>query len=227
VLLTSFRQVAYNIFSDDDFADFQAAPVQPALTTGNNAPTTGTTGKPTLMEMLNSTPARPPVNQTGSLFGQVQPTPFGMNMTGGTGTMGGMHRPSQSLSSSSQFSTPMMPQTQVQPPNLFGGAAPMKPTSSTTLNRTNTLPSTQIKSTAGSSANFDDLWSMSLGPAATKPTGAAGNTGAGKSIKDLEREKAMSGLWGGQKPAGGAGAGAGAFGSFGNSTSGGDDDLLL
>jgi epsin len=213
-----------NLFSDDDFADFQAAPVQPvvqpALTTGNNVPTVGV--KPTLREMLNTTPAKPPVNQAGSLFGQVQPAAFGTNMAGGIG-MGGMHRPSQSFSSSSQLSTPMMPSTQVQPPNLFGGAAPTKPTSSTMLNRTNTLPSTQTKPTPGSSANFDDLWSMSLGAAVTKPSGTTVSTGAGKSIKDLEKEKAMSGLWGGQKPAGGAGA----FGSFGNSNSGGGDDLLL
>lgn len=146
-----------------------------------------------------------------------------MNMAGGMG-MGGMHRSSQSLSSSSQFSSPMAPQIQAQPPNLFGGVAPMKPAS---LNRNNTIASTQTKSTTGSSANFGDLWSISLGASSGKPSGTTPNTGAGKSIKDLEREKAMSGLWGGQKPAGGSGAGAGAFGSFGNSTSGGSDDLLL
>jgi epsin len=68
---------------------------------------------------------------------------------------------------------------------------------------------------------------MSLGSGSAKPFGTASNTVAGKSIKDLEREKAMTGLWGGQKPAGGAVAGADAFGSFGNTTSGGSDDLLL
>ena len=213
-----------NLFSDDDFADFQAAPVQaapvqPVMTASNNAPTTGV--KPTLREMLNSKPTQPPVNQTGSLFSQVQPTTYGMNMAGGAG-IGGIHRSSQSISSSPQFSSPIIPQTQVQ-----GGVAPMKPASSTPSNRLNAIPNPQTKSTAGSSANFDDLWSMSLGPGSTKPSGVTTNTSAGKSIKDLEREKAMSGLWGGQKPAGGAGAGAGTFGTFGSSTSGGGDDLLL
>ena len=104
----------------------------------------------------------------------------------------------------------------------------MNPTPSTMLNRVNTTSTTQTRTT-GSSANFDDLWSMSLGPTSMKPAGASANTSAGKSIKDLEREKAMSGLWGGQKPAGGAAAGAGAFGSFasGNSTASAGDDLLL
>ena len=82
---------------------------------------------------------------------------------------------------------------------------------------------------------------MSLGGSGSKPAGGAGT---GKSIKDLEREKAMAGLWGGgtgpgQKPSGMGvamgGAGAGTFGSFGNmgsTTAGsggasGGDDLLL
>jgi epsin len=215
---------AYDLFSDDDFADFQAAPVQPAMTTSNNTPTTG--AKPTLMEMLSSTTARPPVNQAGSMFGKLQPTAVGMNMTGGAG-MGGMHRTSQSLSLSSQFSSPTTPQPQVQTPTLFGGTALMNPTSSGSSNRASITPSTQTKPAAGSNANFDDLWSMSFGSGSAKPSGTASNAVAGKSIKDLEKEKAMTGLWGGQKPTGGAGAGGSTFGSFGNTTSGGGDDLLL
>lgn len=85
--------------------------------------------------------------------------------------------------------------------------------------------------TPAKSANFDDLWSLSLGgPTAAKPSGAAG---AGKSIKDLEKEKAMAGLWGGQqRPAGGIPPQAAAFAVFGNgapasSSAGGADDLLL
>lgn len=78
---------------------------------------------------------------------------------------------------------------------------------------------------------------MSLGSAAaSKPA-----TG-GKSMKDLEKEKAQAGIWGaGQKPAGapvGAAMGSG-FGNFGggsfgtsgtggaSSSAGGGDDLLL
>jgi epsin len=95
------------------------------------------------------------------------------------------------------------------------------------------------------SSNFDDLWSMSLGSSTgNKP--AAGGTGANKSIKDLEKEKAQAGIWGSgqqsqqQKPGGGAMGATGAFGQFGSgsfvgsgaatsssASAGGGDDLLL
>lgn len=184
------------------------------------------------MTMLASSPTPATTNQPGFGFGQVQqPAAYGMNAGGSMGMgMGGMHRPTQSMSAQPPQYASMM---QSQPQNLFGG--PMKPTSPTNssfspVTRQGTAsPSTQAKAAApAASANFDDLWSLSLGTGATKPaTGAAGS--AGKSIKDLEKEKAMAGLWGGQKPSGGsnAGAGAGGFGSFGNSTSSGGDDLLL
>ena len=81
------------------------------------------------------------------------------------------------------------------------------------------------------SSNFDDLWSMSLGPSATtKPA-----TG-GKTMNDLTKEKAEAGIWGGaQKPtlapmgsAMGGGSGFGNFGgSFTRANPGSDDDLLL
>lgn len=86
----------------------------------------------------------------------------------------------------------------------------------------------------GSGGAFGDLWSMSLGAEASPRLGG----GTGKSIKDLEKEKAMAGLWGNQKPAGartgtsGVKAPTNAFGSMGGgggalSSGGGDDDLLL
>jgi epsin len=182
------------------------------------------------MDMLGSSPAPAPTNQPAFGFGQVQqPAAYGMGMG-----MGGMHRPTQSISAQPPQYASMM---QSQPQSLFGG--PMKPTSpinssfSPSTRHGTASPSTQAKAAApAASANFDDLWSLSLGGGTAKPVGGA--SGAGKSIKDLEKEKAMAGLWGGQKPGGGsnagagAGAGAGGFGSFGNSTlSGGGDDLLL
>lgn len=184
------------------------------------------------MDILNSSPARPAVPQTG--FGQVQqPSAFGgLNMSG-MGGMGGIgapiHRSTPSMSSQPpQYSTPLQPQ------NFFGsGATPLSPTNASFTSastRPGTTPVAQTKSTPVASANFDDLWSLSLGTGATKSPSA--NSGTGKSIKDLEREKAMAGLWGGQKPTGGLnsgtgpGANANAFGSFGNSSSGGDDLLL-
>ncbi|KDR82557.1 hypothetical protein GALMADRAFT_237930 [Galerina marginata CBS 339.88] len=215
---------------DDEFADFQAAPVQAAPAPTTSAP------RASLMDMLNATPAQPPVN-TGFVQAQQQPVGFGMGMGMGAGRgigmgtgmgtgMGG-HRQAPSLSSPGQFAAPMVPQT-TQQQNLFGGGAPMRPTSSLSPSTNSPMTTSGAKPTA--SANFDDLWSLSLGgPTAAKP----GASGTGKSIKDLEKEKAMAGLWGGQqqsgRPAGGVPPPA--FGSFGNgappSSSGGADDLLL
>jgi epsin len=90
------------------------------------------------------------------------------------------------------------------------------------------------------SSNFDDLWSMSLGSSASKP---ATGGGGGKSIKDLEKEKAQAGIWGsGQNGGVASSGGMGGFGNFGGSSfggssgsggavssgsTGGGDDLLL
>ena len=67
-------------------------------------------------------------------------------------------------------------------PGLASG--PAKPTS--------TPPTPAKKAT---SANFDDLWNLSLG---TTPTTNKSNTNTGpaKSMKDLEKEKAAAGIWG-------------------------------
>jgi len=178
------------------------------------------------MEMLNAVPAQPTVNT-----GLYQPQPQQQTMGYGMG-MGMGHRQAPSLSApTSQFSSPIIPQTTIQPQqNLFGGVAPMRPTSSFS-----SKPAASAKpptaAAPAKSANFDDLWSLSLGgQTAAKPAGGAG---AGKSIKDLEKEKAMAGLWGGQqKAAGGVPPQAAPFGLFGNgapasSSTGGTDDLLL
>jgi epsin len=84
--------------------------------------------------------------------------------------------------------------------------------------------------TKSSGGGFDDLWGMSLGSAvANKPVGSSG----GKSIRDLEKEKAQAGIWGvqNQRP-----SMAGGFESFaksaglnvgGGGAPAGADDLLL
>lgn len=210
---------------DDDFADFQAAPVQAAP-----APSAPAAKKQTLLEMLGSSQSHAPVN-TG--FGQPiqaqqqQPVGYGMGMGMGTGAAG--HRQTSSLSSQpGQFGAPLVPQ---QPQSPFGGMAPMRPMSSVPVNTTGGAP-TPAKSSGG--GNFDDLWSLSLGPATSKPSGTG--TAGVKSIKDLEKEKAMAGLWGGQQQQHGRPGGAvqpqPTFGAFGNgappsSSAGGADDLLL
>ena len=236
---------------DDDFSDFQAAPVQPSIT-GNTTGTLATPAKPNLLEMLNSTPpsSRTAVPQPG--FGQVQQQPVAFNSfsmgAGGMGVGAGLHRSSQSISSPPQYMSPVQSQT------LFGGgggapAAPFMamgatPLSSTPAARPVGTPITMNvtggglgapakAASTGSGGAFDDLWSMSLGAgASSRPAGSTG-----KSIKDLEKEKAMAGLWGNQKPVGagilGAKAPTNAFGSMGgggtlsSSGGGGDDNLLL
>ncbi|KAJ8481753.1 hypothetical protein ONZ45_g15196 [Pleurotus djamor] len=204
---------------DDDFADFQAAPVSPSAS--STVATPSVAPKPNLMDMLSQGPTRSNTLPTPAV--QAQPAYGGMGMNAGMGGVG--HRPSMSGS----FSSPMQPMQAAQQ-SIFGGAA-MKPTVSAVPPRTTMTPSsaamtpTSTTSSKGGS-NFDDLWSMSLGSSASKP---ATGTGQGKSIKDLEREKAMAGLWGaGGKPP--AGAGASSFGNFGNgapASSNNGDDLLL
>jgi epsin len=97
--------------------------------------------------------------------------------------------------------------------NLFG-AAPLKPVS-VPLNPAAAAPPRNTSQGTGTSvtkpsANFDDLWSMSLGSSTARPASAGAG---GKSIKDLEKEKALAGLWG--KTGSQANMNAGAFGSFG------------
>jgi epsin len=45
------------------------------------------------------------------------------------------------------------------------------------------------------SANFDDLWNLSLGGTSTTSKSST-NTAPAKSMKDLEKEKASAGIWG-------------------------------
>ncbi|RDB14631.1 hypothetical protein Hypma_016305 [Hypsizygus marmoreus] len=203
---------------DDDFADFQAAPIQTTATPGAN---TMTTVKPNLMDMLGHKSSQSAVAQTGFVQTQ-QPATGGLNLGGG------LHRSTPSISSQlPKYSSPMQPQ------NFFGGGGTLAPTTTSfaPAPRSTAAPAPSAQ-TKPASATFDDLWSMSLGTNTSKPTGGA-NNGTSKSIKDLEKEKAMAGLWGSQKRAGsapiapGAGTGTNAFGSFGSPSSGGGDDLLL
>lgn len=197
-----------NQIIDDDFDDFKSAP----------SPTTSPPpmmAKPvqavSLMDMLNSTPAAP-----------VAPTPFASTMGMG---MGMAQAPPRTNMTSAP---PMMYAQQPMAPNYMAGggmgmfnAAPAAPSSVVRATSSGSAPK------PASSANFDDLWSMSFG-APAKPAATNTNSAAGKSIKDLEREKAQAGIWGGgAKPPGVAPAPAqGGFGNFG-SMSGGGDDLLL
>ncbi|KAF8817054.1 ENTH-domain-containing protein [Phlegmacium glaucopus] len=227
---------------DDDFADFQAAPVQAMpVSAAIPQPATGAK-KPNLMDMLNTTSVQTPAN-IGYGQPQQQPVGYGMGVGGnvgmgggGMGMMGmniGGHRQTPSLSSNpSQYSSPIQIQPQLQPqqPNLFGGSSvPMRPMtiggSQTPMSNSSAKP--PAAATQAKSANFDDLWSMSLGGGGGAKPGA---TTASKSIKDLEKEKATAGIWGGQQKPVVGGPAPTAFGVFGNAappSSSGGDDLLL
>lgn len=222
---------------DDEFDDFQVAPVQTNLT-GGHAPVAAAPAPATQRTNL------------GGMFNtqqsQFQNPAFGMGMGGGMmggamaptmAAMGG-HRQAPSLSTPG-FGSPMTPQQPSQ--NLFGGAAPMRPTQMGMAAPSYSSPGAMMSgggakpaaAAPAKSANFDDLWNLSLGSTGAKPS-TGGASVAGKSIKDLEKEKAMAGLWGnqGQRPAGGIPQPA-AFGAFGNaappssSSGGGVDDLLF
>ena len=229
------------LLSDDDFTDFQAAPVQAPATSVAAAPqpTLPTTGgkKPNLMDMLNTTSVQTPV-QVG--YGQPQqPAGYGgMGMSMGGGSMG------MGMGSMNQFSSSPMPaQLQPQQSNLFGsGSAPMRPSTTIMGGSQSSMSNSSVKPSAAAtqtkSANFDDLWSMSLGGGGGGGSGGglsssvkSGTTTAGKSIKDLEKEKAQAGIWGAQQKSnvGGVPVPAAFGGGFGNAAppSSGGDDLLL
>ncbi|KAG2009809.1 hypothetical protein CC2G_012697 [Coprinopsis cinerea AmutBmut pab1-1] len=210
---------------DDDFSDFQPAPVahaaQPAAPAP--APAAAAAAKPNLMDLLSQPQARPASTPLAQPAVQAQPPPgFGQPLGG--------HRPTPSLSAQpSQFAAPI---GQVQSQPLFGGV-PLAPTTnaSSPAARPGSTPAA-APSKPASSANFDDLWSLSLG-SASKSSSSSG--APAKSIQDLQKEKAMAGIWGGgsaTKPAGAAQQPA--FPAFGGSSttnntssSGGADDLLL
>jgi len=172
------------------------------------------------MDMIGSTPVHANSGFTA---------PQGRSTMGMTAGLSG-HRPQLSLSSTPQY-TPIS--SQPQPPMyLFGNTAtPLRPTpmamgsvmsapSASVKPNTNNLPTAPpVKN----SSNFDDLWSLSLGSSSAATPAA----GAGKSIKDLEKEKATNGLWGaGPKKASNTSTPA-AFGTFNAAPPGGVDDLLL
>ncbi|KAJ7776785.1 hypothetical protein DFH07DRAFT_30109 [Mycena maculata] len=238
----------FNVLDDDEFDDFQAAPVQPGA--GVAAPSGGANSG--LFGVLNATPAPAPAPAPLPMFGQQPARPMSMGMGMGTPMAGGMgtpmggamgrgmgmgaqqpgHRYGGSISSA-----PLQPQTpnytgmQPMAPN-YSGMAPMAPAQPKAASPTS-------PASKPAQASFDDLWSMSLGSGSTsKPAtpggGAGAAAGGGKSIKDLEKEKAMAGLWGSggggaQKPAamGSGMMGMGNMGGMGtSSSSSGIDDLL-
>ncbi|KAG8214667.1 hypothetical protein J3R82DRAFT_9745, partial [Butyriboletus roseoflavus] len=220
-------------FDEDEFADFQAAPPP-------TSPASPPATRPTLMEMLNSSPPtnRPPasiVNPT--LASQAQrttsPPAFNAPALNPLPSVTNNKRQSQSLGATI---SPTPTQN-----TLWSSSQPLSPTMSTftPVTRTSTAapnkaptsgpaPPTSAKGLSG----FEDLWSMSLGTPSSSGTTVKSAT-VGRSIKDLEKERAQAGIWASsQKPGAATSFGIGnTFGNFGpakaGETTGGGDDLLL
>ncbi|KAG8685362.1 Epsin-3, clathrin recruitment and traffic between the Golgi and endosome [Ceratobasidium sp. 394] len=170
--------------------------------------------------MLGSAPA-PATNSTftpapaAPMFGA--PSTFGNAQSPSTMSFG-----SQPLSPTTMGGAPARPPMQPtmsasSGPNYFASAPVMSPTATGTGSQIRS-PGATNGGAAKSSGNFDDLWSMSLGSSSTASAKPATGASAGKSIKDLEKEKAQATIWGsgGKPPASGGG-----FGAFSGSTGGG------
>ncbi len=143
---------------------------------------------------------------------------------------------SASTSSFSSLSTPPMQPTTAQSPRTNYPSATLPSFNIMSLtNSSPTPPSTQIGSTAApapapakASSNFDDLWSMSFGGNSSSKPMTGDSSATGKSIKDLEKEKASASMWGSSASAKvGLGSGAAPRPATSSPLSGGVDDLLL
>ena len=197
----------------DDFDDFQQAPnLQPTAPTAVTPAISSNAGLFNLVGSTNSADgtaaSRPPQNQMSPLSSPIRATP----------TSNGPNY--------SSMISPALP----KPSN------PTRPTYNSTPSTLGVTP--QPKPAAAST--FDDLWQTSLtsiGGQAKANSGSNGmsslvNAGrSGKTIKDLEKEKAMSSLWGtgvsgmanknGQTPMQGQ-----TMSTLGGEGGGGDDLLL-
>jgi len=124
-------------------------------------------------------------------------------------------------------SAPSPSTTAARPPMGYGMGSGMVPSPAPTFApmkpATPTSPAPAVPGKATSGGGFDDLWTMSLG--GSKPSTPAASSTTGKTIQDLQREKASQAFWGAgtrtHKP-GSASIGAGQF-----AAPSGADDLLL
>ncbi len=177
------------------------------------------------MDLLASTAPAPSAPRSVQ---SVQPQAFGTLNTALAAASSQQLRPS---------STPATAPAYAGMPVMNPISARSTVTSPVTTTTTSSAAVSATTKTGSAGGGFDDLWSMSVGSStAGKPAGSAA---AGKSIRDLEKEKAQAGIWGAQSrmrpqvPASSPAATSG-FGSFvkpmapssgGESAAG--DDLLL
>ncbi|KZT28737.1 ENTH-domain-containing protein [Neolentinus lepideus HHB14362 ss-1] len=216
-----------SLFDDDDFGDFSAAPV---------APTAVQTSPPVapvvlgLGSLATQKPAVAPMAQPPNMFGNA--TVLSPTLTGNRSSLSMSSLPLAAAQNNSFFSSqPLTPASQpltpASPPPRSSFASPI----SATARSGATTPATAKSSGSGA---FDDIWNMSLGSATGSRSGTPANSQpVKKSIKDLEKEKAQSGIWGAKHSSQGSMGGFGAFGAPSkptantNASSSGLDDLLL
>lgn len=174
-------------FADDDFDEFQAAPpsaTSPSFTAPAPQPTRPVFPLQPAQQAKPIVPFQPTQQfQTMQPAQPVQqPNFFGSGMNamspGPRNTSPSYGAPNYNISTS--IMSPTSPG--ILSPGLASGS--VKPTTTTPT------PAKQA-----TSANFDDLWNLSLG---TTPTTNKSNTNTApaKSMKDLEKEKATAGIWG-------------------------------
>ncbi|KAH9829721.1 uncharacterized protein C8Q71DRAFT_789745 [Rhodofomes roseus] len=193
---------------DDDFDDFQTAPAAapaPAIPVAPILAQPQQMAAPLFAQQAPLQTMTPPMQTMSPPMTSMSPV---QSMRPGMQPMNTNRMSMGSMTASpatTTYARPsyMSPTTASMQPSIF----PSQPARANTM----TPPATTGTPKPAASANFEDLWSMSLGsPSASKPgTPAAG----AKSIKDLEREKAQAGIWGATnaRPA----SGVGAFGAFG------------
>lgn len=195
----------------DDFDDFQSGPsMQPAPAAAKPAAAAGGANA-NLFDLLNSSaPNSVPAQSVGhaarapSLSAPLQPN------------FGGARQ--------SSFS-----QQPMTSPPIMGGQQPIMASRPSYTTSTSTAGGTGgVVSPKPSGSTFDDLWTTSLssvgGSNGVKPTGSGG---PGKTIAEMEKEKAMNKLWGPTPGAASVGQAQGGQQQAKSSGGGAFDDLLM
>ncbi|KZT64169.1 ENTH-domain-containing protein [Daedalea quercina L-15889] len=214
---------------DDDFDDFQTAPTVPPVAAAPAAPVLAQPQPPHQMAAPLFAQQAPLQSMTAPVQSMSPPIPSmspAQAMRPGMASAPQMNMNRMSMGSAGFASMTASPATTTpaRTPYMSPTSAPMQPSIFPSQPaRANTMSPPATTTTTGTpkpaaSANFEDLWSMSLGggSSASKPgTPVAG----AKSMKDLEREKAQTGIWGAAhaRPA----SGSGGFGVFAGATGAG------
>ncbi len=157
------------------------------------------------------------------------------DLLGSTSTAAVSSQPQNRMSS---LSSPLRSSPPATTPNYTSMMSPVQPKLSNPT-RPSYISTSGVTAKPAGASTFDDLWTTSLGSIGSggKANGANGQPGgaaSGKTIKDLEKEKAMSSLWGSGEARMDMGTGqiqaqSPAKPSFngGGGGGGGGDDLLL